>query len=75
VLHDKRLDEPFTFPNNPTFYDRIAVSAYLMQGFISEKQEWTLREILHRLQFIYSNKTGLEFMHLSNAEERAWLMH
>jgi hypothetical protein len=29
VLHDKRLDEPFVFPADSTFKDRIAVNADL----------------------------------------------
>lgn len=41
---------------------------------MAEKTTWTLREIIDRLQNIYSNKMGLEFMHITDPEVRCWIM-
>lgn len=46
------LDEPFTFPNHPVFQKKIA-------GFLAEKTTWTLREILDKLENIYSRYIGI----------------
>jgi 2-oxoglutarate dehydrogenase complex dehydrogenase (E1) component-like enzyme len=46
-----------------------------MQGFLADKTTWTLREIMQKLQGIYSDKMGIEFMHISNLKERSWIMH
>lgn len=40
-----------------------------MLGF----QHATLREILHRLQRVYCGSVGVEFMHIQNAEHKAWV--
>lgn len=67
VFKEQDLDVPFTIPTHPIFYKRIA-------GFLAEKTTWTLREIQERLKSIYSNKIGVEFMHISDMEERQWIM-
>lgn len=41
---------------------------------MAEKTTWTLREILDKLENIYSRYIGIEFMHISDAEERFWIM-
>jgi 2-oxoglutarate dehydrogenase E1 component len=41
---------------------------------LGEKSLWTLREIQERLEKIYSEYIGIEFMHISDAREREWIM-
>jgi 2-oxoglutarate dehydrogenase E1 component len=50
-------------------YDREFITGSLMPGI----QTATLREILDILQKTYCEKIGIEYMHIQNSEEKAWL--
>lgn len=52
IIDKKEFDEPFSFPNDSIFQEHVA-------SFLGEKDRWTLREILERLENTYSGKTGI----------------
>ncbi|GMS95707.1 hypothetical protein PENTCL1PPCAC_17881, partial [Pristionchus entomophagus] len=58
-LSDADLDRQFLLP--PTTY------------IGGEEKILTLREIVNRLKSIYCNKTGIEYMHLTNFEQQEWI--
>ena len=45
-----------------------------MTGGLGGKEEMTLREILDTLRETYTRKVGVEFMHITSAEEKRWLI-
>ncbi len=50
-------------------YDRVFITGGLIPGLKTA----TLREILEILQKTYCEKIGIEYMHIQNSEEKAWL--
>src|SRR5881275_724406 len=43
--------------------------------FFHDNEEMTLREMIARLQKIYANSIGAEFMHIQNTRIRNWVLH
>src|SRR6266571_2569440 len=43
--------------------------------FFADNEEMTLREIIARLQKIYADSIGAEFMHIQNTRIRNWVLH
>src|SRR2546426_1187373 len=43
--------------------------------FFADNEEMTLREIIARLQKIYADSIGAEFMHIPNTRMRNWVLH
>ncbi|KAF8371141.1 ogdh-1 [Pristionchus pacificus] len=58
-LSDADLDRQFLLP--PTTY------------IGGDEKILSLREIVNRLKSIYCNKTGIEYMHLTNFEQQEWI--
>ena len=42
-------------------------------GILATKEEWTLREVREVMQKAYCGKIGLEFMYLTNREQKNWM--
>src|SRR5881296_1237705 len=43
--------------------------------FFADNEEMTLREMIARLQKIYADSIGAEFMHIQNTRIRNWVLH
>src|SRR5438270_3711355 len=43
--------------------------------FFADNEEMTLREMIARLQKIYADSIGAEFMHIQNTRMRNWVLH
>src|SRR5947199_8110523 len=43
--------------------------------FFADNEEMTLREMIARLQKIYADAVGAEFMHIQNTRMRNWVLH
>src|ERR1700686_1258238 len=43
--------------------------------FFADNEEMTLREMIARLQKIYADAIGAEFMHIQNTRMRNWVLH
>jgi 2-oxoglutarate dehydrogenase E1 component len=43
--------------------------------FFADNEEMTLREMIGRLQKIYADSIGAEFMHIQNTRMRNWVLH
>src|SRR6202022_3322086 len=47
----------------------------LSSKFFHDNEEMTLREMIARLQKIYADSIGAEFMHIQNTRMRNWVLH
>lgn len=63
--------DPATYKLTFWDYDRDFITGGLMPG----TRTATLREILDILQKTYCEKIGIEYMHIQNSDEKAWLQN
>ncbi|KRX04945.1 hypothetical protein PPERSA_06579 [Pseudocohnilembus persalinus] len=64
-ITESQLDQPFTIENGEYLKE--------ISFFLSEKSQWTLREIVEKLDKIYCGEIGWEYFHIENEQKRKWL--
>src|SRR5256712_13660619 len=70
-----------TRPENPSLtlrelgFSEKDLDLRVSSKFFADNEEMTLREMIARLQKIYADSIGAEFMHIQNTRMRNWVLH
>src|SRR5216684_9137674 len=73
-LADKRPENPLLTLRELGFSEKD-LDLRVRSKFFADNQEMTLREMIARLQKIYADSIGAEFMHIQNTRMRNWVLH
>jgi 2-oxoglutarate dehydrogenase E1 component len=73
-LADKRPENPLLSLRELGFSEKD-VDLRVSSKFFADGEEMTLREMIARLERIYADTIGAEFMHIQNTRIRNWVRH
>src|SRR5256884_3171985 len=73
-LADKRPENPLLTLRELGFSEKD-LDLRVHSKFFADNEEMTLREMIARLQKIYADAIGAEFMHIQNTRMRNWVLH
>src|SRR5438477_7593399 len=73
-LAEKRPENPLLSLRELGFSEKD-LDLRVRSKFFADNEEMTLREMIARLQKIYADSIGAEFMHIQNSRIRNWVRH
>src|SRR6266568_4577373 len=73
-LAEKRPENPSLTLRELGFSEKD-LDLHVSSKFFADNEEMTLREMIARLQKIYADSIGAEFMHIQNTRMRNWVLH
>src|SRR3989440_1067553 len=73
-LSEKRPENPLLTLRELGFGEKD-LDLRVSSKFFHDNEEMALREMIARLQKIYANSIGAEFMHIQNTRIRNWVLH
>src|ERR1041385_1544064 len=73
-LADKRPENPLLTLRELGFSEKD-LALRVSSKFFLDNEEMTLREMIARLEKIYADSIGAEFMHIQNTRMRNWVLH
>src|SRR3989440_9119412 len=73
-LAEKRPENPLLSLRELGFSEKD-LDLRVSSKFFLDNQEMTLREMIARLEKIYADSIGAEFMHIQNTRMRNWVLH
>src|ERR1700730_9389430 len=73
-LAEKRPENPLLSLRELGFSEKD-LDLRVSSKFFANNEEMTLREMIARLQKIYADSIGAEFMHIQNTRIRNWVLH
>ncbi|PYL53023.1 MAG: 2-oxoglutarate dehydrogenase E1 component [Verrucomicrobia bacterium] len=73
-LAEKRPENPLLTLRELGFSEKD-LDLRVHSKFFADDEEMTLREMIARLQKIYADAIGAEFMHIQNTRMRNWVLH
>src|SRR5438128_9467731 len=73
-LAEKRPENPLLTLRELGFSEKD-LDLRVSSKFFADNEEMTLREMIARLQKIYADSIGAEFMHIQNTRMRNWVLH
>src|SRR5256884_29095 len=73
-LAEKRPENPLLTLRELGFSEKD-LDLRVSSKFFADNEEMTLREMIARLQKIYADSIGAEFMHIQNTRIRNWVLH
>ncbi|CAI2374917.1 unnamed protein product [Moneuplotes crassus] len=69
----ERLDYRFHGFTDDQLENEIFIDSNYQRGFLSQKKNWKLKDLIVSLEKAYCGSIGVEYMHMQNVEQCNWL--